>query len=264
MATITFLSDYGYSDDFVGVCHGVIARIAPDAAVIDVSHRIARHDIRSGALILARALPYMPAGIHLAVVDPGVGGTRRAVAIRCVQGGRVLVGPDNGLLTLAAKRFGGAIDAIDLEQTPHRLEHVSATFHGRDVFAPVAAALANGSPFSAAGEPLDPSELVELALPSARRQDGRVIAHALVIDGYGNVTLDAPPTTLADAGLAFEPDLLVNGTSASYARVFGDVPRGTLLVYEDSYGAVALAINGGSAARELGLALDDEVMLERA
>lgn len=264
MATITFLSDYGYADDFVGVCHGVIAGIAPDARVIDVTHRIARHDIRSGALVLARALPHMPAGIHLAVVDPGVGGPRRAVAIRCVERDRVLVGPDNGLLSLAAERFGGALAAIDIGDSPHRLEHVSATFHGRDVFAPVAAALAAGAPFDGAGEPLAADRLVTLELPKARREDGRVVAHALLIDGYGNVTLDAPPSTLADAGLAFEPDLLVNDVPAVYGRTFGDVPPGALLVYEDSYGAVSLAVNAGSAARELGLRLDDEVRLEQA
>jgi S-adenosylmethionine hydrolase len=263
MATITFLSDYGYADDFVGVCHGVIANIAPDAQVLDVTHRIARHDIRSGALVLARALPYMPAGIHLAVVDPGVGGTRRAVALRCADESRILVGPDNGLLTLAAERFGGVVEALDLEHSRHRLEHVSATFHGRDVFAPVAAALANGTPFASAGDPFDETELMTLELPRARHEDGRVFAHALVIDGFGNVTLDVEPEELADAGLAFEPDLLVNDTPAEYGRTFGDVPPGALLVYEDSFGAVALAVNGGSASHVLGLGLDDEVTLER-
>src|SRR3954454_11088904 len=122
---ITFLSDYGHEDEFVGVCHGVMARIAPDARVLDVSHGVARHDVRSGALILRRALPYFPAGVHLAVVDPGVGGERRAVAVCAAEDDRLLVGPDNGLLSLAAARFGGATEAADVSHSPHRLEPVS-------------------------------------------------------------------------------------------------------------------------------------------
>src|ERR671939_1055083 len=139
---ITFLSDYGHDDDFVGVCHGVIARIAPDARVIDVTHGIPRHDVRSGALVLRRALPYLPPGVHLAVVDPEVGAERRAVAVRTAEEGRLMVGPDNGLLSLAAQRFGGAVEAVDVGRSQHRLRPVSATFHGRDLFAPVAAHLA--------------------------------------------------------------------------------------------------------------------------
>ena len=127
---ITFLSDYGHDDEFVGVCHGVMARIAPDAHVIDVSHGIERHDVRSGALVLRRALPYFPPGVHLAVVDPEVGGERRAVAVRTAEDDRILVGPDNGLLALAIERFGGAVEAVDVARSPHRLEPTSATFHG--------------------------------------------------------------------------------------------------------------------------------------
>src|SRR5687768_7450975 len=113
MAVVTFLSDYGLADDFVGVCHGVIARIAPDARIIDITHGIARHEVRSGAIVLERSLAYMPAGIHLAVVDPGVGSERGAVALRCAgDEGRILVGPDNGLLSLAAERFGGVAEAV--------------------------------------------------------------------------------------------------------------------------------------------------------
>src|SRR3954453_4399173 len=142
MPLVTFLSDYGLDDEFVGVVHAVIARVAPDVRVIDVTHGIARHDVRAGALVLRDALPYMPPGVHLAVVDPEVGGRRRAVALACAEEERILVGPDNGLLTLAAERFGGVIEAIDIGHSPPRLEPVSATFHGRDLFAPVAARLA--------------------------------------------------------------------------------------------------------------------------
>src|SRR5512133_3924341 len=148
---ITFLSDYGYDDEFVGVCHGVMARIAPAARVLDVSHGIERHDVRSGALVL-----------HLALVDPEVGGERRAVAVRAAEDDRILVGPDNGLLALAIERFGGALEAVDVARSPHRLEPTSATFHGRDLFAPVAAHLAAGAPLADAGDPIDPDELTPL------------------------------------------------------------------------------------------------------
>src|SRR3954469_3218468 len=154
MLPVTFLSDYGLVDEFVGVCHAVIARIAPEARVIDLTHGIPRHDARTGALVLARALPYAPPGVHLAVVDPEVGAERRGVAIRCAEEGRFLVGPDNGLLMPAAAAFGGAVEAVDVARSPHRLEPVAATFHGRDVFAPVAAHLAAGAEVRDAGTPL--------------------------------------------------------------------------------------------------------------
>src|ERR671932_2200961 len=188
---ITFLSDYGHDDDFVGVCHGVIARIAPDARVIDITHGIPRHDVRSGALVMRRALPYFPAGLRLAVVDPEVGGRRRAVALRCGEEDRILVGPDNGLLTAAAERFGGVAQAVEVTRSPHRLEPASATFHGRDLFAPVAAHLAPGAPLAEAGDPIDAAELTTLHIPSAQRDaDGGFVAHALAVDRFGNVMLE--------------------------------------------------------------------------
>src|SRR3954449_13015018 len=156
MLPVTFLSDYGLADEFVGVCHAVIARIAPEARVIDLSHGIPRHDVRSGALVLARALPYAPPGVHLAVVDPEVGARRRAVALLTAEEERLLVGPDNGLLMPAAERFGGVLEAVEISTSPWRLEPVSATFHGRDLFAPVAARLAGGEALAAAGTPLAP------------------------------------------------------------------------------------------------------------
>src|SRR3954470_22826830 len=167
MPLVTFLSDYGHLDEFVGVCHGVIARLAPEVRIIDITHGIARHDVRAGALVLRDALPYVPPGVHLAVVDPDVGGRRRAVALACAEEERLLVGPDNGLLTLAAERFGGVVEAIDIGHSPHRLEPVSATFHGRDQFSPVAARLAAGDPLAAAGEPISSDQLVRLAAPRA-------------------------------------------------------------------------------------------------
>src|SRR5919198_6093264 len=190
MATvITFLSDYGHDDEFVGVCHGVIARIAPEARVIDVTHGIRRHDVRHGALALRNALPHLPIGVHMAVVDPQVGTERRGVAVRCADG-RLLVGPDNGLLSLAWERFGGVEVAVDISRSPHRLEPVSATFHGRDVFAPVTAQLAAGAELADAGEPLDPTTLATVELPEPRQDGDALVAHALTIDRFGNAGLN--------------------------------------------------------------------------
>jgi S-adenosylmethionine hydrolase len=264
MPVVTFLSDYGLADDFVGVVHAVIARIAPDARVIDLTHGIARHDVRAGALTLARALPYAPPGVHLAVVDPEVGAERRAVAIRCAQEDRLLVGPDNGLLMPAAAAFGGPVEAVDISRSPHRLEPVMATFHGRDVFGPVAAALAAGGSLAGAGDPMEVGELVALALPSAVVEDGRVLAHALAVDSFGNVQLDASHEQLAGSGLKLGRTVLVNGAPVQFARTFADVGPGELLLYEDAYRTLALAVNRGSAREVLGLDLDDVVVLEPA
>src|SRR4051812_28377438 len=248
MGTVTFLSDYGLDDDFVGVCHGVIARITPDARVIDVTHGIERHDVRTGALVLRRALPYFPAGVHLAVVDPEVGGERRAVAVRVAEDDRILVGPDNGVLALAIERFGGAVEAVDIARSTHRLEPSAATFHGRDLFAPVTAHLAAGAPLAEAGEPLDPGQLTPLHLPAAQPDDdGGFVAHALAFDRFGNVMLDVDQATLAGSGLTLGHRVSVNDELAHYVTTFTDVPPGELLLYEDAYRTLALAVNRGSA-----------------
>ena len=263
-APITFLSDYGHRDDFVGVCHGVMARIAPQARVIDVTHGIARHDVRSGALILRRALPFLPAGVHLGVVDPQVGGDRRAVALRTADEDRILVGPDNGLLALAARRFGGAVEAVDVGRSPLRLEPVSATFHGRDLFAPVAAHLAAGTELAAAGEPMDPDELVDMEMPLAHADGEELVAHAIAFDRFGNVTLDVEHEELASFGLRLGQRISVNGQDAVYATTFADVAPGEMLVYEDAYRTLALAVNRGSAQQELSLVLDGDVHMRPA
>ena len=261
MAVVTFLSDYGLGDDFVGVCHGVIAQIAPAGRVIDVTHGIERHDVRLGALVLRRALEYMPAGVHLAVVDPGVGSARRAVALRCGAAERLLVGPDNGLLCPAAERFGGVAEAVDIGASPLRLEPVSASFHGRDVFAPVAAHLATGTPLARVGDALDPGDLVRLDLPRARVTPDGVVAHVLHADGYGNVVLDATHEDLAAAGLHRGAPITVDRRRALYATTFADVGTGELLLYEDGYRVLSLAVNRGSALTALGLARDDEILI---
>ncbi len=263
---LTFLSDYGLADEFVGVVHGVIAGICPEARIIDLTHGIPRQDVRSGAAVLARALPYAPAGVHLAVVDPDVGARRRALALRTTQEGRLLVGPDNGLLIPAAEQFGGVDEAVEISASPWRLEPVSATFHGRDIFAPVAARLAGGAPLASAGTPLDPAALVTIEQTRPRREAGAIVAHVVGVDGFGNAVLDAghedlvaTELKLGDAVAARAGGRRVRGV---VARTFSDVTRGALLLYEDAGGSLALAVNGGDAAALLGLRAGDEVRLE--
>ena len=257
---ITFLSDYGLRDEFVGVVHAVIAHECRDARVIDLSHGVPRQSVLAGALMLARALPYAPPGVHLAVVDPEVGARRRAIALRAADEERLLVGPDNGLLMPAAERFGGVVEAVEISVSPWRLEPVSATFHGRDLFAPVAARLAGGEALADAGTPLDPAELVPLELPRPRTDGDALVAHVLVVDGFGNVQLDAEPAHLA--GRLGHTVEIGDGRAARYLRTFADAEPGELLLYEDAAGMLALAVNGGEAVSELGgLAPGDEVRL---
>ena len=238
---ITFLSDYGPGDEYVGVVEGVIARIAPEVRVIHLGHGVPAQDVRTGARRLARSLPFVPAGVHLAVVDPGVGGARRAVAIRC--GARWLVGPDNGLLVPAALAFG-VDEVVDVGASRWRLEPVSATFHGRDVFGPVAAHLALG--LEPDGPRLDGDQLVRLPdLPAGK-------VNVVEVDGFGNLITDA---ALPSDGVR------IAGHDVALGRTFGDVAPGALVIYEDSAGDVAVAVNGGSAAALLGVRAGDELEL---
>ena len=265
---ITFLSDYGLVDDFVGVCHGVIARICPPTRIIDITHGIPRHDVRTGAIILADALPYMPEGVHLAVVDPDVGASRRAVALSLADGRR-LVGPDNGLLSLAAAAGGGVVQAVDVAQSPLRLEPVSATFHGRDIFAPVAAHLAAGLPLAEAGRPVDPDGLVavELSRPSVG-PDGVIDAHVLYRDRFGNLGLDLTHDDLSGSGLRIGQavTLAARGCSetARFVRTFAEAAQGELIVYEDAYRRLSVAVSHGDGGERLGLAPGDELRIEPA
>ncbi len=267
---ITFLSDYGLADEFVGICHAVMAAICPEARVIDVSHGIPRHDVRAGALILRGALPFTLSGaVHLAVVDPDVGAKRRAVALR-VDDGRLLVGPDNGLLWLAAQMSGGVVEAVDIARSPLRLEPVSATFHGRDIFSPVAAHLAAGTPIAEVGEPCDPDDLVRLELPVARfHDDGTVDASAVYVDRFGNVQLNVEHEELTRSALKLGRALELEVGSgavhrATFARTFAEVEPDSLLVYEDAARRLAVAVSHGDAARRLGVAVDDPVRIRPA
>src|SRR5438105_1461208 len=247
---ITFLTDFGLQDDFVGVCRGVIKRIAPKVQVIDVTHGIAPQAITSGALLLGRAVPYLPVGVHLAIVDPGVGRGRRAVAIRTAEG-RVYVGPDNGLLMFAAD--ASSVEGVrELTNSRYRLERVSRTFHARDIFAPAAAHLAAGVPFDELGDEVDPSTLVRLELPKPAITSNRIVATVIAVDRFGNLelNLDAGQTDAFELRPASQVELLhaSNSYFAVVAETFEDAKRGDLIVYEDSYGAYSVAISGGSAS----------------
>ena len=252
---ITFLTDFGLRDDFVGTCKGVIKRIAPDAEVIDITHGIDPQDVLQGALVLADTLPYMPEGVHLAVVDPGVGSDRRGVAL-AGAGGRFYVGPDNGLLLGAAERLGGISGAHELVNEAYRLQPVSRTFHARDVFAPAAAHLACGVEPAELGPAIEVSTLVRLDVPEPSVAPGRIRATVLYVDRFGNVRLSLSREQLEQAGIAegakVELELSGERGAAVVARTFGDAAPGELLLYEDAYRRLAIAVNGGDAAERLG------------
>jgi S-adenosyl-L-methionine hydrolase (adenosine-forming) len=264
---ITFLSDFGLQDDFVGTCHGVIATIAPDARVIDVTHGIRPGHVLQGALALANTLPYTPAGVHLAVVDPGVGSSRRALALRDREG-RLHVGPDNGLLLPAAERFGGVAEAHELANAEYSLQPVSRTFHGRDLFAPAAAHLAAGVALGELGPPLDPDELVRVDLPEPEIGQNRIRAVAVAVDRFGNVALNLRREQLEPVDLAPGTRIELNCRGERFyavsARTFGDAARGSLILYEDSHGSLALAVSRGSAAELLQIEEGGEIVLDLA
>jgi S-adenosyl-L-methionine hydrolase (adenosine-forming) len=252
---ITFLTDFGLADDFVGTCHGVMKRIAPDVQIIDVTHGIPPRQVLQGAVTLANTLPYMPVGVHLAVVDPGVGGSRRALALRDREG-RVHVGPDNGLLIPAADAFGGIAEAHELTNSDFALDSVSRTFHGRDLFAPAAAYLALGTPLAELGPPIDPDALARLDLPKPEVGQTRIRGTVLSIDRFGNMQLNVERAHLEQVGVVpgtrLELEVGPERYYAVAARTFADARPGDLILYEDSYRNMAIAISGGNAAQMFG------------
>lgn len=247
---ISFLSDFGLTDDFVGTCHGVMKRIAPDVGIIDVTHGIAPQAVLPGALILRNTLRYLPSGVHLAVVDPGVGGVRRPLIIRDADG-ELFVGPDNGLLVPAAD-LGGIESAHELANPAYALEPVSRTFHGRDLFSPAAAHLALGVDPAELGPPLSPDALVRLDLPTPVVGSGVVDASVLYVDRFGNMQLNMTRDDLDRVGVVpgmrFELELAGERYYATAARTYADARPGEIVLYEDSYRNIAIAINRGSAA----------------
>ena len=265
--TISFLSDYGHDDEFVGVVHSVIAAIAPHARVVDVTHGIAPCDVRAGGLALARAAQYLLSGVVLAVVDPGVGTDRRPVAVEVGDGASVLVGPDNGLLAPAVALVGGASRAVQLTSGDYRLParvELGSTFDGRDVFAPAAAHLCRGVPLSDLGHAIHPATLRPGVLPVSHRDGDDLVAEVLWIDRFGNCQLNLDPQDLDELAAAGAPLQVAAGDdlrTAERVRAYDEVRPGRVGLITDSSGLVSLAVPRRSAAAELGLHEGAEVRL---
>jgi hypothetical protein len=255
-AWITLTTDYGLADGFVAACHGVIARHAPAVRVIDVTHQVAPGDVPRAAALLAQVVPYLPPAVHMAVVDPGVGTARRAVAIETPGG--TLVGPDNGLLPWAADALGGATAVAELTNPAWFAQPVSRTFHGRDVFAPAAARFATGAALALAGPALAPDQLVRLPDPMVASGDGWLEAEVLTVDRFGNVQLAAAGSALAGLPQA----VTVGGMPAVHGDTFTDTRAGELVVLVDSADRVAVAVNGGRASVVLGVSPGDVLRIE--
>jgi S-adenosylmethionine hydrolase len=260
---VSFLSDFGLTDEFVGVCKAVILRAAPSARVIDVTHGIPPFDVRAGALALARSVQYLPSGVVLAVVDPGVGTERRALAIEVETG--FLVGPDNGLLAPAVALLGGAMRAVSLTNPEYRLEAPGATFAGRDVFAPAAGYLAAGTPLEALGELIDPLSLVPGTVPLPRDEDGRAAGEVLWVDRYGNAQLNIDPGDLAALGVQPGGPLEIrcgqDRRTGRWVASYAEAGPLEMAVVVDSYGLVSLTLDRRAAADELGLRAGSAVTL---
>lgn len=252
---VTFLSDYGLEDEFVGVCHAVMLRIAPHARVVDVHHNILRQDIRHGAVVLLQSIRYLPDdAVHLAVVDPGVGSGRRAVAIE-TRRGETFVGPDNGLLIPAATESGGIRRAFDISDRRFMLTPVSRTFQGRDVFAPAAAHIAGGVDPGDLGPPITEDDLVRLEIPDAWVHDDHLHAEVLQVDRFGNLQLNLAREHLqkisVESGDRLEIRIEGHRLQVPLAETFADVGAGEFVLIEDSYAYISLAVNKGDAAARL-------------
>ena len=267
---ITILTDFGL-DGAVATCKGVMLGICRDAQIVDVAHTIRKYAIADGTFILRAALPYVPIGIHVAVVDPGVGTARRPIAIHAARGD-VLIGPDNGLLPPVADMLGGVAGARELADRRWWLsETTSSTFHGRDIFSPVAGHLAAGNArFEELGPPIDVDTLVRLPSPEPRARDGELATAVTYVDSFGNVRLAGGPRDLEAAFGRVEPGSelhvrIADGEAISvrYAATFGAVPRGTLLLYVDSSGQIALAEAEGSFAGRVRIEPGDAVLIGR-
>jgi S-adenosylmethionine hydrolase len=266
--TIVFLSDYGLRDEYVGVCHGVMARIAPDAAVVHLTHAVPPHDVARGAVILSGSVRFMPErAVFLAVVDPGVGTERRAVAVETADGA-TLVGPDNGLLSLGWDELGGAARAVTITSEAILLTPVSHTFHGRDVFAPAAAHLARGLALAELGPDIAVDDLVRISFPQPTVSPHGLRCVILATDRFGNLQLAARLLDLEAAGLSGVERLEVAAGDqvilARPVRTFGELRPTEPGITVDSAGFLALVMNAGSAALAFGLGPGDDVLLARS
>lgn len=252
---LTFLSDFGLDDGFVAACHGVAASIAPAARVIDITHLVPPGDVRRGAAVLAQTVPAMPPAVHVAVVDPGVGSARRAIAVQA--GAAILVGPDNGLLSWAITALGGADTVVALTNPALWRLPVSPTFHGRDIFMPVAAHLVAGTALADAGTRISGADLAWLPPPTNRIMGGQAEGEVLSVDRFGNLQLSIPSAAMATLGIAFGSLVTIRcdgrEVTATYAETFGSAAPGELVAFTDSAGLVSLAISRGSAAETLSL-----------
>jgi len=260
-STISFLSDYGTRDEFVGVVKSVIYEIAPSCRVVDLTHEIEPFDIRAGSLSLARCVSYVASGVVLAVVDPGVGSSRRAIAVEVADGKGVFVGPDNGLLAMAIALAGGAGRAVCLTNTDYHLDAPGETFAGRDIFGPVAAHLCNGIDLSELGELIDPALLLPGVVPLPREENGSLHGEVTWVDRFGNCQLNVGPDEIAQFGKTVR---LVMGDDVRSARIashFAEIDGGAIGAVVDSYGMVALAVDRGSAAETLRLSAGDAVLV---
>ncbi len=265
---ISFLTDFGGA--FApAICRGVLWSIAPDARILDLTHAVRPFAVRDGAFLLSQAVGYLPVGVHLAVVDPGVGTARRPIAIRTVRGDH-LVGPDNGLLRPAAEVLGGIDEARELTNDDLFLPRVSSTFHGRDLFAPVAAHLAMGVPFESVGPTVDPASLAALVLPVPAVRDGGLDSAVLLIDPFGNTRIAGQREDLERVTGPLAPGrplrlAFANGTTVEmpWATTFGERAVGEAMVFLDAENeGLGIAVNQGSAAARFGLAPDDVVRIE--
>lgn len=260
--TISFLSDYGLDDEFVGVVKSVIRTISPATAVIDITHNIEAHDVRAGGLALARSVQYLAPGVVLAVVDPGVGTARKPVVIEVADGAAYLVGPDNGLLAPAVAMVGGATGAFVLDNIDYHLPAPGPTFHGRDIFAPVAGHLCNGVPACELGTAVDPARLLPGLLPVSQvEEDGSISAEVLWVDRYGNAQLNVDPADID--GWSDAVTVAGGRTDRSAVRVttYAQIPVGSIGLVVDAYGLLSVAVDRGSAAFELDLGAGQAITL---
>ena len=252
---VSFLSDFGRGDELVGVCHAVMLDIAPRLRIIDVTHDVPPFDVRAGALALVRSVQYLPPGIVLAVVDPGVGTDRRIVAVEVEQG--VLIGPDNGLLAPAVAVLGGPRRIFSITDHPYKLPSPGATFAGRDVMAPAVGHLACGAPLEDLGEEVDPAGLVPGVLPLPRNEEGRLLAEVLWVDRFGNCQLNVGPEELVELGVGpgdgVEIRFVEDARRARWVGAYADAKPSELVLVVDSYGLVSIAIDRRSASAECGL-----------
>jgi S-adenosylmethionine hydrolase len=271
---IGFLTDFGF-DGAAAICRGVMLSIARDAQIVDISHTVRKYAIADGAYVLAATLPWLPVGVHVAVVDPGVGTARRPLAV-LTKRGDVLIGPDNGLLLPAAERLGGIVEARLIANAAWMQPIQSATFHGRDIFAPVTAHLAMGAAFADVGPGVELASLVRLALPEPEIENGRLSTGVVYVDSFGNLRLAGGAAELTQALGSVDPGtgLIIDfgGAGArgqrwerlAWRRTFGEATAGELLAYEDSSGNVAIAVSNGDASARLGVVTGARIGIRRA